>query len=157
MIKTTDRLIVLGITPDVDTCECCGKTNLKRTVILGTLDADGDVACHVYYGSRCASLALDLNISARAMEKHAEKIGMDRLKAEFEAGTTVNPEESSERWAIVTHGSNGGSHSLEGYAVGTRKAVEAWADEKYGWRGATIENPRNVTSSRYPNLKRPTF
>jgi hypothetical protein len=43
---------ILGISDEVTGCECCGKTNLKKTVAL---DIDGSV---VYYGTDCAGMAL---------------------------------------------------------------------------------------------------
>ena len=43
---------ILGITDDITTCDCCGKTNLKRTVAL---DRDGDT---VYFGVDCAARAM---------------------------------------------------------------------------------------------------
>jgi hypothetical protein len=43
---------ILGISDEVTTCGCCGKSNLKRTVAL---DIDGGV---VYYGTDCAAMAL---------------------------------------------------------------------------------------------------
>ncbi|MGW2657027.1 hypothetical protein ACWC1D_25645 [Streptomyces sp. NPDC001478] len=53
---------VKGIVDDYDTCGCCGRRGLKRTVALMPLDADGnedgtaeDVA---YYGTSCAATAL---------------------------------------------------------------------------------------------------
>lgn len=42
-------LKIVGITDEVLQCECCGKSNLKRTVLL----SDGR-----YYGSNCAARAL---------------------------------------------------------------------------------------------------
>ena len=53
---------IKGIVDDYDTCGCCGRRGLKRTVALMPLDADGnedgtaeDVA---YYGTACAATAL---------------------------------------------------------------------------------------------------
>lgn len=43
---------ILGTTDDTTTCDCCGKTNLKKTVVL---DIDGSV---VFYGTDCAARAL---------------------------------------------------------------------------------------------------
>jgi hypothetical protein len=43
---------ILGISDEVLTCGCCGKSNLYRTVAL---DIDGTVA---YYGTNCAALTL---------------------------------------------------------------------------------------------------
>ncbi len=39
----------LGITDEINTCDCCGRTNLKSTVVFET--DDGDI---VHYGSTCA-------------------------------------------------------------------------------------------------------
>lgn len=54
----TDRFELLGIVDDCDTCECCGRTGLKRTVVLAVLDADGNRDGEVYYGTACAARAL---------------------------------------------------------------------------------------------------
>ncbi|MGN6108088.1 MAG: hypothetical protein ACTHU0_23475 [Kofleriaceae bacterium] len=43
----------LGTTDDVTTCECCGRTNLKRTVAISIDDADP-----VHFGVTCAAKAL---------------------------------------------------------------------------------------------------
>jgi len=43
----------LGTTNDVTTCECCGKSNLQKTVVLS--DDFGSV---IYYGSDCAGKTL---------------------------------------------------------------------------------------------------
>jgi hypothetical protein len=43
---------ILGINDDVTTCECCGKSNLKKTVVLNITDAI------VHYGVNCAARRL---------------------------------------------------------------------------------------------------
>lgn len=48
----------LGVTDETVTCESCGKDNLRSTVVLGILDADGNVESTTYYGSTCAARAL---------------------------------------------------------------------------------------------------
>lgn len=45
---------MVGITDERDTCELCGKTNLKRCVVLQDTDAGGIV----YYGTDCAARVL---------------------------------------------------------------------------------------------------
>ena len=45
---------MLGTSDEVLQCECCGKSDLKKTIAL-QLTEDGDA---VYYGSDCASRAL---------------------------------------------------------------------------------------------------
>ena len=44
---------VLGINDEVTVCACCGKTNLKKTVIIATDDCS-----IVRYGSACAAILL---------------------------------------------------------------------------------------------------
>jgi len=45
---------ILGINDDVSTCQCCGKTGLKRVVWLDLEDGSDPVA----YGTSCAGMAL---------------------------------------------------------------------------------------------------
>ena len=39
---------ILGVSDEVPTCDCCGKTNLKKTIVI---EIDGDVQ---YWGTECA-------------------------------------------------------------------------------------------------------
>lgn len=48
---------VLGVDDGCHTCEACGKTNLKKCIVLGLLDADENVVGEVRYGCDCAALA----------------------------------------------------------------------------------------------------
>jgi hypothetical protein len=43
---------ILGVDDSITSCDCCGKSNLKKTVAL---DAEGEI---VYYGVNCAARAL---------------------------------------------------------------------------------------------------
>lgn len=63
---TAYRLV--GINDEVTTCECCGKSNLKCTVVLGT---DGG---EVRFGRDCAARAL---AGAFGMVKSATRIEND--------------------------------------------------------------------------------
>ncbi len=47
-----------GITDECTDCGCCGRSGLKRTVILEVLDADGGTGEAVNYGVDCAARAL---------------------------------------------------------------------------------------------------
>jgi hypothetical protein len=49
----TTTFKILGINDEVTTCECCGKTNLKKTVVL-SMNGEGEV----HYGVNCAASAL---------------------------------------------------------------------------------------------------
>lgn len=46
---------VKGTTDDTTTCEQCGRTNLRKTVILAELDADGNEEGVSYLGTDCAA------------------------------------------------------------------------------------------------------
>lgn len=57
---------VKGITDERTDCDCCGKTNLKCTVALISLDADGNESGDVvYFGRQCAAMACLGSKSAR--------------------------------------------------------------------------------------------
>lgn len=49
---------IKGILNDTDTCECCGRTGLKRVVALAELDADGNEGEVAYFGTACAARAI---------------------------------------------------------------------------------------------------
>lgn len=46
----------LGVTDERNECECCGKVNLKRTVVIHVCDEDHERIA--YYGTSCAAYAL---------------------------------------------------------------------------------------------------
>ncbi|AFM10458.1 hypothetical protein PIS_069 [Saccharomonospora phage PIS 136] len=48
----------IGTTDETATCEHCGKTNLRSTVVLSMLDNDGNHQEFVRYGSTCAAHTL---------------------------------------------------------------------------------------------------
>lgn len=48
---------VLGTTQDVTECELCGRSELKGTIVLAPLDADGNNEGVVYYGASCGAKA----------------------------------------------------------------------------------------------------
>lgn len=59
---------ILGINDEVTTCECCGRTNLKRTVIL-----ESETIGIVRYGTDCAAAAVYGKKSAKNRDQ------MDRV------------------------------------------------------------------------------
>lgn len=52
------RYTLLGVDEEVTVCEHCGKADLKCTVVLGVLDADGNVEREARFGRSCAAKAL---------------------------------------------------------------------------------------------------
>lgn len=67
----------LGTTDDVTTCDCCGRTGLKNTVVIEMHDD----AEPLYYGVTCAARAL----KTTAKEVRYEAKRADTLKREKEA------------------------------------------------------------------------
>lgn len=62
---------LLGIDDEVTVCELCGKQDLKATMVLAALDADGDEVAVVRYGRDCGARALGWKVSADRAEKLA--------------------------------------------------------------------------------------
>ena len=54
MATATKTFKMIGITDEVTSCDCCGRTDLKRTVVLERTD-DGVI---VYFGTSCGARAI---------------------------------------------------------------------------------------------------
>jgi hypothetical protein len=52
------RYRYIGVTDDCVECQRCGKADLKSTIVLAILDAEGNDSEVTYYGSSCAARAL---------------------------------------------------------------------------------------------------
>jgi hypothetical protein len=132
---TTTRFRVQGITDDVTTCECCGLTNLKRTVRLIQLDADGNDMEAVYYGTSCAAKAAGTtttrirrcaaaaeSLVARATEWALESLPAFRGMSAAEC-LSLNPSlgtlEAADRFRLATIAEYSGIVAGQGL-VGTR-------------------------------------
>jgi hypothetical protein len=70
---------VLGTTDEVTECEHCGRTELKGTIRLGALDADGNVEGVTYFGAVCGARA------AGWTTKEIRKSASDAVRAAAEA------------------------------------------------------------------------
>lgn len=61
----------LGITDECVECQCCGKADLRSTVVLAVLDADRNTEDITYYGSTCAARALGVRGGGRSVLQSA--------------------------------------------------------------------------------------
>jgi hypothetical protein len=68
-------LIILGTTDEVNTCDCCGRTDLKDTVAL----EDDQTGAILYYGCVCA--AKKQNVPSKQIKSEAKKADDIRRKA----------------------------------------------------------------------------
>ena len=66
-----NRYALLGIDDEVTTCDCCGKSELKCTMALSELDADGCEVAVVHFGRDCGARALGWKVAAERAEKIA--------------------------------------------------------------------------------------
>ncbi len=93
---------------DHEQCEHCGRTNLKRTILIVALDADGNaIGEAMHYGVVCAARATgrkgaDLEVEAASADRHAAAARSE--VAEFIAGI-------GEFWQAHGNGSEKGLHA----------------------------------------------
>lgn len=79
---TTSRIYrVLGTTDEVTECEHCGRTELKGTIRLGILDADGTVEDVTHFGAVCGARAAgwttpEIRKAATAADRAARKAAL---------------------------------------------------------------------------------
>jgi hypothetical protein len=82
-------LKVRGTTQDVQKCDRCGRQDLKKTIVVEHLDADGNGTGHIeHFGSECIS---------KIMKKPAVKIEKEAAAADHEA--KMIKEQNAERLA----------------------------------------------------------
>lgn len=80
---------VIGSSEDVTTCDCCGKSGLKKTIVLGTI-ANGERDYEpCYFGSTCAENHVKhnskkvANIKAAFKNKNSVRLVTDIQGATF--------------------------------------------------------------------------
>lgn len=144
-ITTAPKFRYIGVTDECIECQKCGKADLKSTIVLAILDADGNDEEITYYGSTCAARALsawgmrvkgggrEILQSARwATEKlqTAAKDARERL-AKYglpEQHTTLTPREWMPiRWAFVENNTKPWEREIR-YGHPDFKGPEYWQD-----------------------------
>lgn len=86
---TTTPHTIIGSTDERTECECCGRTGLKRTIVIRETTADESRV--VYYGTECAAraagrTAAGIRREALAADREtAREVERARLIAEHEA------------------------------------------------------------------------
>lgn len=118
----------LGITDERDACDCCGRTNLKRTVVL---DIDGEV---VYFGTTCAARALKVpaaEVRKGAKRAQDEKDAAARAERQAIAEAKSRQErEAFEAWCLARTGTRDGWEAAKALGVETFYAARLlWFSE----------------------------
>ena len=116
---------VLGTTDDITDCDECGRADLQSVVILGYLDADGNVEGVRYVGSDCG---------ARLSGQRACVIASDARKADHAAREAANAAYGEVSYA---------------YTQARDLALVAWIAGTYG---VTCNQPSGG-SVRIPNVR----
>lgn len=78
MTQTTYR--VHGVSDDTDTCEVCGKSELRSVIMLAVLDVDGETGELIYAGSTCA---------ARMIAQRGKRVTATRVRYAADAAANV--------------------------------------------------------------------
>ncbi|MEU3618834.1 hypothetical protein ABZ725_41905 [Streptomyces sp. NPDC006872] len=97
-----------GTTDQITTCELCGLEELKGTVQMIELDADGNDSLDHYYGSSCAAKAAGwtqkaVNMAARAADK-AKKEAAEAARREAEWVEWKAREKAKSWWLTENYG-----------------------------------------------------
>lgn len=86
--ETGTQYVVKGTTGDVTLCDLCGRNDLRKTVILATLDADGNEEERVNYGTDCASRVT--GTKAAAIRRQADLADHKNAKARMWANRVID-------------------------------------------------------------------
>jgi len=113
-------------TDSVTTCDCCGKINLKKTVVL----FDDETSDFVYYGSVCAQKALGYSNPS----KNVSFIASPKLTNLIKKATELSIE-------IKWHG-NETAH-LDATKKEAINHLFDWCNYEYSW---TQDNEKNIVS-----------
>lgn len=106
---TTHKVFkVLGTTDEVTECQHCGRTDLKGTIRLGELDADGNVEGVTYFGAVCGAKAAGWTTKdLRKAAKTADAEWRDMVNEAYRENMDRNHEASMvgfRAWLLAEHG-----------------------------------------------------
>jgi hypothetical protein len=99
-----------GTTDQITTCELCGKPELKGTVQMIELDADGNDFTDHYYGSSCAAKAAGwtqkaVTMGARAADR-AKKEAAEAARWKAQAEESAYRAKAKEWWLTENYGTS---------------------------------------------------
>jgi hypothetical protein len=74
---------IVGISDEVITCECCGRDNLKKTIVV--MDLEGNER---YFGSNCASKYL--KVKSKEVNERVRELEVAKKQKEKELKEEIN-------------------------------------------------------------------
>jgi hypothetical protein len=99
---------VAGTSNDVTTCELCGRDELKGTVVLYALDADGNPEAVEHYGTSCAAKAAgwtQREVKSRAKAADTAKRDQERaVKDAASRAAYAYAQNALAAWSLTTYG-----------------------------------------------------
>jgi hypothetical protein len=117
---------VLGTTDEVTECELCGRQELKGTIVLAVLDADGNDEEVVYYGASCGAKAAGWTTPAvRKAAKDADQAKRDAEHADRMAKMAAEDALFVE-WLFVNYNTRDRIEAAK--MRGERTAIALWSD-----------------------------
>ena len=121
---------VYGINDDTDTCEVCGKTNLKRVIWLMPLDAEGNevAAQPMPVGTDCAGRMMGWSFSRQKTEAKLQDMFAETKKAAVNAKLLKVTE-----WFGAHEGVFLPSYLIKAVATGQMTKMEAVAQRNERW------------------------
>ena len=107
----------IGITDEVDTCSCCGKSKLKRTVVFETTSEwqGGGGDQFVFFGTTCATNAKSkagkrfndiqskVNAEGLTASEQRDKADREKVKVDYARFLVGRGHSLSEAWDIIRH------------------------------------------------------
>ena len=114
----------IGTTDTVTVCDCCGRANLKGTVVL---QADDDF---VHFGSTCGARALGMTVKefdggAKSADKAAKAATAKRLQA-ISSAVAAHPDVVAAMWTVDRlNPANAGKSFAERWAMANVAGITA--------------------------------
>ncbi len=146
------RYTLLGVDDEVVVCEKCGKSDLKCTVVLGVLDADGNIDHEVRFGRDCAAKALrkPRTVTAAKMEKIARGAEFKRV-LDMTVGAPSRVKIEGNRWTNYYFSyrlTDGRTLIVQESDPSFRPPAGSWTRLREGaWVGhPALSNPRRRTA-----------
>jgi hypothetical protein len=114
------RLKIVGTTSDHDECERCGRKDLSKTIVVETLDAQGNGTGELhYYGSDCISKIMgksEKHIETKVMEADYQKFLKSKKEAySWQSSEDLEYDESACKLAADLYCAMAGLYSVDRY------------------------------------------